>query len=171
MITDLNIPTPTKARLKRGRPTKIQQIAIQRKLRINFERGISAPLAAKEAKLDKKTAYRYYDEWTEQIIESETGDFLERQKKEQRRIILSFDKDILEAYKFFDEIDIEIQEFQKENKSVPKHLFSIKLDLMRHISNLREKKGAISMQPVIEASMDKKIKEMIAKHVKDRESD
>jgi len=144
---------------------------MQRKLQICFGRGINALPAAQEIGLDKKTAYRYYDEWTEQIIESETGDFLERQKKEHQRIILSFDNDILEAYKFFDEIDIEIHGLQKENKLVPKHLFSIKLDLMRYISDLKEKKGAISMQPTMEYSMDKKIKEMFAEYVKDTKND
>jgi hypothetical protein len=171
MITDLNIPTPTKARLKRGRPTKIQQVDIQRKLRTCFERDMPASIASEETGFEIKTVHKYFDEWTEQIIESESMDFFERQKKKHRRIILSFEYDIKEAYKFFDEINLEIENAQKEGKPVPRHLFSLKLDLMRFISNLKERKGAISMLPSLESSLNEKIEELIAKHVKDRESD
>ena len=156
--------------MDKGRPTRIQQVGIQKTLRTCFERGISASIASKETGINIKTICKYFDEWIEQINESDTSNFLERQKKEQQRIIISFDNDILESYKLLDEIGLQIQVLQKEVKLVPRHLFSIKLELMRHISNLKEKKGAISMQPYIESALDKKIDEMISKHVKDTKS-
>jgi hypothetical protein len=153
--------------LNRGRPTKIQQVDIWRKLRICFERGMSALIASEETGFEIKTVRKYFDEWTEQIIESESAGFFERQKKEHRRVILSFEYEIKEAYKFFDEINLEIENIQNEGKPIPRHLFSIKLDLMRFISDLKERKSAISMLPFLESSLDKKIEELIAKRVKD----
>jgi len=142
---------------------------MQRKLRLCFERGISTTLTSEETGISKKTVHKFFDEWTEQIIELETGDFLERQKKEHQRIILSFDYDILEAYKFFDEINLEINNLRKQSKQVPRHLFSFKLELMRFIGIIKEKKGAISMIPTIESLIDKKVDERITKLVQDRE--
>lgn len=152
---------------KKGRPTRTEQLQMQKELRKYFERGTSATVTSSSAGINLKTVCKYFDEWADQIIESETADFLERQKKEHQRIILSFEYEIKEAYKLFDEINLEIENIQKEGKPVPRHLFSIKLDLMRFISNLKERKGALSMQPTMESAIDKKIEKMIAKHVKD----
>lgn len=144
---------------------------MQKKLRICFERGISATVASKEVGINIKTVCKYYEEWVQQINESETADLMERQKNERQRAILSFDYDIIEAYKQSDYISSELNKLREENKPIPRYLFSFKLEIMRFISNLKERKGAISMVLDSESSIDKKIQERLQKHVEDSKRD
>ena len=140
------------------------QLEIQRTLRPYFEQGISTTLTAEKTGINIKTVYKYFDFWLQEINEQETSDFLERQRKEKIRIIVSFDKLILEANKHFDNINDEINRLQKEQKAIPRHFFSLKLDAMRYISYLIEKKGSFSMQPTMDEALEKKINEMIKSH-------
>lgn len=140
------------------------QLEIQRTLRPYFEQGISVTLTAEKTGINIKTVYKYFDFWIQEINEQETNDFLIRQRNEKIRIIVSFDKLILEANKHFDDINDEINQLQKEEKAVPRHLFSLKLDAMRYISYLIEKKGSFSMQPTMDEALEKKIDELIKSH-------
>src|SRR3989344_2022262 len=76
---------------RNGRPTKIGQLEIQRQLRPYFEREISAYLTSEKTGINEKTVRKYFNFWTQEISESEESDFLERQRKERIRIILSYD--------------------------------------------------------------------------------
>ena len=92
---------------KNGRPSKSEQIQIQRELLPYFEQGISPGLTAEKTGINIKTVYDYFDELVEKVSKSEESDFLQRQRNERIRIIISFDKQILEANRHFDDINDE----------------------------------------------------------------
>lgn len=117
---------------KKGRPTKMGQLQIQRELRPYFEKGISASVAAEKTRIDKKTVNRYFDNWAEEMLEVEETKSFERQEMERVRIIASYDYLLLDAYRHFDDIDEQINQLKKEKKPEPLVIKTVKsiLDLM-----------------------------------------
>ena len=105
--------------------------------------------------------YKYFNAWSEQIRESESSDFLERQKNERVQIIVSFDEQILLVREHLDEIEDQIKKFKQENKMIPNQLLSLRLEIVKYISNLTEKKGLFTMQPTMEESLMNKIRTMV----------
>ena len=79
---------------KNGRPTKREQIYIERKLRPCFENSISARVTAGETGFNLKTVTKYFNQWKKEITESETPDFLKRCKEEKERCLISYEKQI-----------------------------------------------------------------------------
>ena len=73
---------------KNGRPTKHEQIYIERKLRPYFENSISARVTAGETGFNLKTVTKYFNQWKKEIIESETPDFLKRCKFHFQPVLL-----------------------------------------------------------------------------------
>lgn len=155
---------------KNGRPSKTEQLRIQREIMPYFEHGVSAHVAAQKSGINVKTVCKYYNDLAEGINESEENDFLERQKKQRAQIIVSYDNQILDANKHFDDINDQINRLKKEQKPIPLHLFSLRLDAMKYRSYLTEKKGAFLMQPTIDEALEKKIDEKIRKHGNPRPS-
>jgi len=144
---------------KSGRPTKVDQIQIQNKLRKYFEIGISASLASQKTGINIKTVCKYFDEWAEQILEVESTAFLERQKKERTRVIMALDSLIIEAQGLLDSINSEIEKSSSEKKKA--YLFGIKLSTMKFISDLIEKKTSFAMKPIMDEALKSEISEMM----------
>jgi len=153
---------------KNGRPSKTGQLQIQKQLRPYFELGVSAHVASQKTEINVKTVCKYFDIWTQTIIELDESDFLERQKKEKARILLSLENQIIEARGLLDEINSEIKKLNDQNKSIPKQFFSQKLAVMRYFLNLLEKRGNFAMQPTMDSALEKKISEMITRHDESR---
>ncbi len=156
------------SRFNRGRPAVSRQAEIRRILRPFYEEGYSASYTAEKTGFDVKTVCRYYNEWSERLEEAEINDFMERQKRDRTQIIISSDHDIAEMTKLLDEVNAEIEKFQKEKRPIPRHLYPLKLDIIKSRSWLREKKGAFMMQPTMEEAIEKKIQEKIREHDKSR---
>lgn len=150
-----------------GRPSKGEQVQMQKTLRKYFEWGLSATSTASQTGYNVKTVCKYFDEWAEQIMELERKDFFEQNKLDRIQIISSFDSQIIEAYKFLDEISEQISDSKKKGVIVPKHLLTLHLETMRYISNVTEKKGALVMSPVLDQVLKDKILEMIKKNGQD----
>ena len=150
---------------KKGRPTKMGQLQIQRELRPYFEKGISASVAAEKTRIDKKTVNRYFDNWAEEMLEVEETKSFERQEMERVRIIASYDYLLLDAYRHFDDIDEQINQLKKEKKPVPGYLFSLKSDAMKFRSFMFEKKREFLTQRIKDDEvLDRRIEELIRKH-------
>lgn len=150
--------------MNHGHPSKPAQVQMQEKLRRYFELGISATLAAQKVGLNVKTACKYYDEWTERITEQQNGDFLERQKADRERTIISFDTQILDMLDSLDSVNIEIKRYQDEKNPVPRYLFAHRLEVQKVIADLIAKRGAFAMQPSIDDNLREKIQELIREH-------
>lgn len=149
---------------KKGRPTKMGQLEIQRTLRPYFEKGISASVTCEKTGINGKTVRKYFNFWIQEISESEENDFFEGQKKERTRTIVALDSLVLEVHKFLDDINDEIKKLKQQGNEIPKHLLSLRIDAIRLCSNLIEKKGSFAMQPSMDEAIEKKIQEMITKH-------
>lgn len=152
-----------------GRPTRNKQLEMQTGLRKYFERGISATVTSSKTGVNIKTVCKYFDEWAEQIRESESNDFLERQKNERAQIIVTFDEQILLVHAQLDDIEDQITKYKKENKIIPKHLLGLRLEISKYLSNLTEKKGLFMMQLTMDEALKKKIEEEIKHHEESRE--
>ena len=151
---------------QRGRPARLVQQNMQKTLRLYYERGISATATAQRTGININTVCKYFEEFYEQVTESEKLDFLERQKKDRERIIITFDGQILDAYKFLDELDLVIKNYKGEKKLVPRHLLSLRLETMKYITSLTEKKGSFEMQPAMDDAIKKKIEEFVKENAK-----
>lgn len=146
-----------------GRPSKAVQIRIQEKLRECFEYGLTATFAAERTGVNIKTVCKYFDEWTEQITEQQNLDYFERQRLERERIIISLDRQIANGIDSLKEIDGEIKKYG--SKTIPRHLFSHRLEVHKFISNLIERKGVFALQPPVDEALRQKISEMLREHV------
>jgi hypothetical protein len=77
-----------------GRPTKQEQIKIERDLRPYFEEGYSAYFTAQKTKYDIKTVLRYFNKWQQELLDSENADFLKRVKEQKERAVIYLDNEI-----------------------------------------------------------------------------
>ena len=150
--------------MNQGRPGKATQITIQEKLREYFEYGVTATLASEKTGINIKTVCKYFEEWYEAQVEQQNSDYFERQKVERGRIIVSLDRQIVDAMESIEDIDAEIQQYKKDNKTIPRHLFVQRLDIQRFIVSVIEKKGSFALQPLIDEALRQKISEMLKEH-------
>ena len=153
---------------KKGRPTKNEQVLIAQELRSYYERGYNVPFTAEKTGYDVKTVYTHFGVWDEQIKELQEKDFLIQSEKKRNRIILGFENVFFELYESLDEIKEERRKYKKKNKLIPKHLWSTKLEILRIISGLIEKKGSFSMGLSYDKAVEKKIEELIDAKPKQR---
>ena len=119
---------------KNGRPSRTEQIEIQKKIKPYFERNINATITASKTGNNIKTVCKYFAKWSQQREDFEIRDFEERRKKEIENITTTFDLQIIDGYEFRDYLDEEITKLEKKNKMVPRYLYTLKLETMKHIS-------------------------------------
>jgi len=116
---------------KNGRPTKREQISIERKLRPYFENSISARVTANETDYNIKTVIKYFDYWKKQISESETANFIQRCREEKARSIVSYEKQISCLVNDQKEIELIIEEANKVgNFSLFEKFYKLKLKII-----------------------------------------
>ena len=149
-----------------GRPTKTEQLQMQKSIRKFFELGISATVTASKTGINIKTVCKYFDVWSEQIRDSESKDFLERQKNVRSQIIVTLDTQILSIHEELDDVETQIKKFKQEHKIIPNQLFSLRLEISKFLSNLTEKKGIFMMQPIMDEGLMHQIKEMVKEYAK-----
>lgn len=151
--------------MQHGRPSRSAQLEIQNNLRKYYDLGLSARTAAQKTHINIKTATKYFDEWTEQIMEQQKSDFIEIQKIERARIIASFETQISDAADSLEQINSEIYKFQQKDQAIPKYLFAYRLDTQKFISSLIERRGAFVLQLPIDEKAKSMITEMVREHV------
>ena len=92
-----------------GRPTKYEQIKIERELRPYFESGYSAYFTAQKTGYDKKTVHRYFNKWQQELLDSENPDFLKRVKEQKERTVIYLDNEIHSLTKSKKEVEAIIE--------------------------------------------------------------
>jgi len=116
---------------KNGRPTKSQQISIERKLRPYFENSISARVTADETDFNIKTVSNYFDQWKKEITESETDNFIIRYREEKARSLVSYEKQISSLVRDQNEIELIIEEAKKIcNYSILEKFYKLKIKII-----------------------------------------
>ena len=143
-----------------GRPSKPDQVKMEIELFDCFKRGLSATAASSETNRNIKTVCEYFGRWADEIIKTQQEYFMEQQKLDRAQIILSFDTQLIEGYKFLDEIKEQIKHAKEIDKIPPKHLMSLQIETLKFISSILEKKGSFIMSPVIDQALKEKITEM-----------
>ena len=89
----------------RGRPTKLEEIAIKRELRPYFEGGYSGHYTASKTGYDAKTVNRIFNQWYQEILDSENGDFLQRAKEQKMQTIIALDTQLDKLHEHQNMID------------------------------------------------------------------
>lgn len=148
-------------RLNHGRPSKSTQTQMHEKLKKYFEYGITATTAAQEIGLNIKTVCKYFEEWSEAALEQQNQDYIERQKIERERTIISFDRQIIEAIELLEGVKSEIKKHQE--KQIPRHLMMHRLEIQKFIATLVDKRGSFAMHLTVDDAVRKKIAELIRK--------
>ena len=141
-----------------ARPSRNQQVSMQKKLRTYYERNQSASYAACQTGINIKTVCNYFRKWSEEINKACELDFIARQRQDREQILLSYDIHLDELYDLSDILNSEI----KKHKEVPKHLISQKIQAISMISSITEKKGAFQLQVPPDESLRKTLSEMKA---------
>ena len=154
--------------MQKGRPAKQKQLQIAKLLRPYYERGMTATFTARKTGHDTKTVCKYFGFWNEEDLEAQDKDFLSKQKKERERTLLTLDLHADELYKTLDDINSEILKYKKLGKGIPRYLFSLRVEIIKTISAMTERKGLFAMQPIMDEHLEKKIEEVIKKHVQAR---
>lgn len=149
---------------RRRRPTKTEQLQIQKDLQGCFEKNYSASFTSRKTGINIKTVCKYFKKWFDQLQNSEETSFYERVRVDRARMILSYDGILSQYYDILDEINDDVSELRSMRKPIPQFLFQKKLDVLKSISNLHEKKGAFLVQPPLDESLDKIIEEKMKKN-------
>jgi hypothetical protein len=134
---------------------------MEQELRRYFERGVCPTTAHVKTGYNLKTVCKYYGQWSKQLRESEGEDFLQRQQDARAQIILSYDEQILSIHEHLEQLESVIVKYKKQGVKIPHNLFSIRLDMIKFLSSLIEKKGLFTIQPLPDEIMKQKISEMI----------
>ena len=144
-----------------ARLAKNQQVTMQRKLRVYFERNQSASFASQETRVNIKTVCKYYNEWSELISKACELDFISRQRQDREQILLSYDNQLGHLYDTLDTINYEIKKYDR--KEIPRHLISHKLQTINLIGSINERKGTFQLQVPAEESHRKTVEEFAKK--------
>jgi len=147
--------------MSNGRPTKLEQIMMQRTIRQCFVRGFSGRYTAEKTGIDKKTVGKYFGQWSEEIKNSTDKDFLEKYRLERERAILSYENLFSENYESLEEIKDEFEKHKKEKKPIPRYLWSIRNEILRNIAIIIEKKSSLAMTPTSDKSFNRLSKEVM----------
>ena len=139
--------------LHKGRPSKSGQIQIIKTIRPYFEKSYTASFTSGKTGYDIKTVCRYFNQWSEEILQSEKDDFIQRQRKGKELAIVACDNIIFELYGLIAEINEEIKSLRKTGKENPKHLIKMKFLILREIFSVTQNKFSITMTPSIDVSL------------------
>ena len=144
-----------------GRLAKNQQVGMQKKLQVYFERNQSASFAAQETGVNIKTVCKYYKQWSEKISKACDLDFIARQRQDREQILLAYDKQLDHLYDTLETINHEIKKHGK--KEIPRHLISHKLQVINHIGAINERKGVFQLQIPADESLKRTVEEYAKK--------
>ncbi len=143
-----------------GRPSRSAQLQVQQKLRKYYDLGVSARIAAQKTGINIKTAAKYFDEWTEQIMEKDATEFFDRQRQEKTRTVNTYDLLIIEAGEMLEEMNDAARNLAGQGKPADV-LYSTRLRAMQFLAELTEKRAAITMRPEMDEVLKSKIQEML----------
>ena len=146
---------------KSGRPTKLGQLDIEKRLRPCFLRGMSASATSIDTGINIKTVCKYFNTWYKELEEVETQSFLERFKQERQRAISCYDAQIVEAYRLQEIIKDEIENARKGGTPVSQNLMKRFELSIRTISDLNDRRGSLAIRPKLDESVSQMVDERI----------
>jgi hypothetical protein len=152
---------------KRGRLNKKQHLELHEFMIKCFEDDLYAPTAARKAGVDRKTAYKHYNQIVEQCLENDNEDLRTRQKRDRIQRIASLDKDIEE----YTDLLERVRAYQKLHltlkKSIPNHFIRDEIDIIKNRSDVKDRKAAYLVKPTLEEAYSERKAELASKKSKE----
>ena len=142
-----------------GRPTKKTEAEIENKLRLYFERNLSATFTAQKTGHNIKTVCNYFNEWSKEITESENKDFFAREIQERQSIVLALDSLISEEHEILDELKSEAKVYRDKHKTIPKTFTSSIQYCIKTILELIAYKAQYTLVPVTREALEQLLEE------------
>lgn len=122
---------------KHGRPTKQEQLTIQRILRVYYVEGASATLTSEKTGINIKTVLNYFNNWSKEILECEKKDFFQRCKQEKERSVLTLDNQLLSLSADKKQINHQIKSLEKSgNLALVEKFYKLKLKIVSEIGRI-----------------------------------
>lgn len=147
--------------LQRGRPSKAVQLQIVKDIRPYFEKSYSATFTAGKTGHDVKTVCNYFNEWSRQLVQDESKDFIQRQRESMENTIIHLDQIIFEEYNLLEDVNEEIKKSQKNGRPIPKHLITTKFNILKEISNITQHRLSLLMTPTMDVDIDIMVKKRL----------
>ena len=134
----------------RGRPSKAEELEIEQTLQTFFIKTYSATFTAKKTGYNIKTVAKYYNQFKQEILESETLDFVKRCKEEKEKCLYAYDELIYSLYEDRKDIERLIDASEKigDLQNVTK-LYRTKLKINEDIGNFVSAKINLSNTPTV----------------------
>jgi len=144
---------------KHGRPSKAEQLHIEKTLRPYFEKMLSPSFAARDAGININTVKKYYRVFSDEIRSSEHPDFIQRSKNIIQNCSLAFDVQLSKLYTLQDKLEAQINQEIKQKGSIPPALYKISMRLSAEIAGLLFKKANLTLSPTADITLSRYIKE------------
>ncbi|HEV2192786.1 MAG TPA: hypothetical protein VGR54_04100 [Nitrosopumilaceae archaeon] len=128
---------------RKGRPSKFQQLQIERRLKPLFMRGLSPYSVAIETGYSKNTVKKYYGDFYQEIRDLEGPEFDQACKDRMISACLGIDEQLLKMEKMQKELE---QKSQTDGTQYIQ-LYKLRISLANSISDLRIKKLNIANSP------------------------
>ena len=121
----------------RGRPSKAEELEIERTLRPFFTRLYSATFTAKKTGYDIKTVAKYFAEFKKEILESETTEFVQRSRETKERDLRAFDEQLYSLYNDKEEVELLIDVAKKiADLRIVEKWYRIKMKINKDITQV-----------------------------------
>lgn len=150
--------------MNRGRPRRSESNNLEKEFQKLYNREIGAETAARLVKTDRKTAYKYYKKFSDQIHVISVKNFYTEGVERIKQQTISFDNLLLELYDSLDLINQQIN--KKSDDTIPQYLQNQKISVIREIKNIIKEKTSSEFDFPVGESIDELIEEVISKHVR-----
>ncbi len=127
----------------RGKPSKHEQLEIERTLRDTFRRGLLPCQAVIETGYSPNTVKKYYSKFYKEIRDLEGPDFAQQCKDRIISACFGLDREILKQEKIREELELK----SKTGGTQDIHLYKLQTSLSNSIAGLIEKRLAIANSP------------------------
>ncbi len=123
-----------------GRPSKKEQLDLQKTLREYYEKGISATTTANLTGINVKTVCKYFNEWHRQINEIERSKFQDRVLEARSQHLIVFDNQLDYLYKLQDRMQKDTWTRNSESGSSYNYNFRERLTTIKLILEIMDNK-------------------------------
>jgi len=144
-----------------GRPTKMQQIHLEKELYECYIKGFDPIATAKRIGVNRKTAYRYYNQITDEIAKNHKDDYFERVQENLEQIIQGYDYLLQEEYSMLDDINVQLKDAKSKLQ-----LFHSKSRILKEIKNIIHEKAELRLNLPHHGKLEEMIEEKIKDYVK-----
>lgn len=144
--------------MKRGRPKGTQSNSIQKNLYWYYTHDVSAETASMELKINRKTAYKHYKKFSDDIHTINQSNFFEEIKIKIKQRLKSYDHILLELYLMLDSIN---EKISKDDSATS--LMNQKIAVIREIKRTMNEKSNLELKIPPENSLEEAIEEVISK--------